>query len=38
MDNNHIILKELITAQEAGEAVVLATVVKAWGSVPHDAA
>jgi xanthine/CO dehydrogenase XdhC/CoxF family maturation factor len=37
MDNNHIVLKELIAAQEVGEAVVLATVVKARGSVPRHA-
>jgi xanthine dehydrogenase accessory factor len=34
-DVNHQILKELIAAQEAGETVVLATVVKARGSVPR---
>jgi xanthine dehydrogenase accessory factor len=37
MDNNHIVLKELIAAQESGEAVILATVVKARGSVPRHA-
>lgn len=37
MDTNHAILKELLAAQEAGEAVVLATVVKARGSVPRHA-
>ena len=35
--NNHLILKELLAAQEAGEAVVLATVTKARGSVPRHA-
>lgn len=34
-DINHRILKELIAAQEAGEAVVLATVTRAQGSVPR---
>ena len=34
-DNNHVVLKELVAAQEAGEIVVLATVVKARGSVPR---
>jgi xanthine dehydrogenase accessory factor len=37
MDTNHVVLQELLTAQEAGEAVVLATVVKARGSVPRHA-
>jgi xanthine dehydrogenase accessory factor len=37
MDTNHIVLQELLAAQEAGEAVVLATVVKARGSVPRHA-
>ena len=37
MDTNHAILQELLAAQEAGEAVVLATVVKARGSVPRHA-
>ena len=36
-DTNHVVLQELLTAQEAGEAVVLATVVKARGSVPRHA-
>ena len=36
-DTNHVVLKELFAAQEAGEAVVLATVVKARGSVPRHA-
>ena len=37
MDTNHVVLQELLAAQEAGEAVVLATVVKARGSVPRHA-
>ncbi len=37
MDNNHQVLQELIAAQEAGEVVALATVVKARGSVPRHA-
>lgn len=37
MENNSSILKELITAQDAGEAVVLATVTKSRGSVPRHA-
>jgi xanthine dehydrogenase accessory factor len=37
MDTNHAVLQELLAAQEAGEAVVLATVVKARGSVPRHA-
>ncbi|MEM7111329.1 MAG: XdhC family protein [Chloroflexota bacterium] len=35
--SNHLILKELLAAQEAGEPVVLATVTKARGSVPRHA-
>lgn len=37
MDTNHTILQELLAAQEAGEVVALATVVKARGSVPRHA-
>jgi xanthine/CO dehydrogenase XdhC/CoxF family maturation factor len=37
MDTNHVVLQELLAAQAAGEAVVLATVVKARGSVPRHA-
>ena len=37
MKNNKMILKELVTAQEAGETVVLATVTSAKGSVPRHA-
>jgi xanthine/CO dehydrogenase XdhC/CoxF family maturation factor len=37
MDTNQAILQELLAAQEAGEVVVLATVVKARGSVPRHA-
>jgi xanthine dehydrogenase accessory factor len=36
-DSQHQILKELMEAQEAGQTVVLATVVKARGSVPRHA-
>ena len=35
MNDNHQILVELLSAQEAGESVVLATIVKARGSVPR---
>ncbi len=34
-DQNHTILTELLAAQEKGRAVVLATIVKAHGSVPR---
>lgn len=34
-DNNHQILSELIAAQEAGETLILATIVKAHGSTPR---
>lgn len=34
-DENHRILSELFAAQNAGQAVVLATIVKARGSVPR---
>lgn len=37
MDNNHPILQALLATQEAGDPVVLATVVKARGSVPRHA-
>ncbi len=37
MSNNYHILQELLSAQKAGEAVVLATIVKATGSVPRHA-
>jgi xanthine dehydrogenase accessory factor len=37
MDNNHQILQDLLAAQETGEVVALATVVKARGSVPRHA-
>jgi xanthine dehydrogenase accessory factor len=37
MGTNHVVLRELLAAQEAGAAVVLATVVKARGSVPRHA-
>ncbi len=36
-NETHAILAELLTAQEAGESVALATVVKASGSVPRHA-
>ncbi|MFQ5437007.1 MAG: XdhC family protein, partial [Anaerolineae bacterium] len=36
-DENRRVLAELLTAQEKGEPVVLATVVKARGSVPRHA-
>jgi len=36
-ETDHRILKELLAAQEAGETVVLATVIKARGSVPRHA-
>ncbi len=35
MNDNHQILTELVSAQETGEQVVLATIVKARGSVPR---
>jgi len=35
--SNHQILQELLAAQEAGETVVLATIVQATGSVPRHA-
>jgi xanthine dehydrogenase accessory factor len=34
-ENNHQILNELLAAQERGEAVVLATIIRARGSVPR---
>ncbi|MCP4362358.1 MAG: dehydrogenase [Chloroflexi bacterium] len=37
MDANHTILQDLLAAQDSGESVVLATVVKARGSVPRHA-
>jgi len=37
MDNHNELLQELLAAQEKGEAVVLATVVRAQGSVPRNA-
>jgi len=36
-ESQHQILRELIAAQEAGEAVVLAMIIKAQGSVPRHA-
>jgi xanthine dehydrogenase accessory factor len=36
-NNNHRLLSELVRAQESGMAVVLATVVRARGSVPRHA-
>ena len=36
-DTNHTILNELTAAQASGQTVVLATVVKARGSVPRHA-
>lgn len=36
-DDNHRILTELVAAQEAGEAVLLATIIRAKGSVPRHA-
>lgn len=37
IDNNHQILSQLLAAQEAGETVVLATIIKARGSTPRHA-
>jgi hypothetical protein len=33
MDTNHVVLQKLLAAEGTGEAVVLATVVKAGGGV-----
>jgi xanthine dehydrogenase accessory factor len=35
MSNNHTLLSKLLAAQQAGDPVVLATVIKARGSVPR---